>query len=149
MSGLSITDLSSETAHFASNYIEGFSETLSVNIIDLFGGEESFIENYKEALDHGISGLSGFKKAHSIMAFYDVNKADIIDTLDELTEMSGLGDHNELLTNRDVIAAIYTQNELANIIDNPLMTNDEHIIHGIVQYLGVVFSEGYAQFLND
>ena len=132
------------------------SRELKVALIEQFGGEEMFSDDYDNVADHGIEGISGCFYSSSIIDFYEKNKAQVKLALKEMAAEanldsavalvdahSGLRDKHD--TNLDDIAIAIHGNSM---LDDNILYQSELIISWVIETCAVELCRNYQTYMS-
>ena len=132
------------------------SRELKVALIEQFGGEDAFLEDYDHIADHGIDGISGDFYSSSIVGFYQENKEQIQIALKELAANIDLDSAVALVDTQSQLRDKHDTNldDIADAIYGTSNTADgftyqgELVISWIVDTCGAELCRNYQDFMS-
>ena len=145
-----MTIFSAVTEEFLSDGTREMSRELVEAVIENYGGEDQFIQNYGYVTDGKINGgINGFISTFEMTEFFKNNKAAIIgfakDTYSEFGYESLCG----MISNFGILGNDYTVEEVAEGLFDSESENHDTMATALVLFVGEEVARYYSEFIED
>lgn len=144
-----MTNFSKKTEEFLNGNTGLMPRDLAEKVIAQFGGEESFLNNYRYVNEGHINGgIKGFIATHEMVVFFKENKDAILDFAKDTIKASGNTTAvSKMVSNLPLLNGNLSAYEVKTAIDDTEQEQHGLVASVLCMFVGEKISASYKSFL--
>lgn len=144
-----MTDFTAGTTLFLNDYIGNMNRDLAIATIEQYGGEESFIEDYKNVMIGGINcGIGGFIYYVDTVKFYVDNKKKILEFAKLEAADYDCDSAVEMVKSFGLLNGLYSSDEVAEGMHDVDSESHQQIANAMTMFVGEQLARSYETFID-